>query len=465
MRGCRATILMVVFQAYSCVNQSCAASASELLEQAMYAEQTLGDLDAAIASYKQITAAENDRKAVAQALLRLGRCYIKIGRDDDAVAAFARLAAEYPEQKDLISKIPPRAESVVHLRPPVEDAEEVFVLRRPSPPLQYAVYRRYSSIEGARNIERIESYREEGVAAAVDVDIANLSPVSGELMSDAGSARWKLTYSPRIVRVSLDQDGRGSGQEVSIPEHTYDAHTLVHLLRRLPLSEGYQAVISEFDPRWGVRHVSLTVVGREAVKVPAGTFEAFRVKLKRSDVDEEEWWYSADDSRYPLKGEPSGLELLAARTGQRSRSLARFRFTSACVSLELPPRWVAIPGDDAIDDPTVLVPLGRPVNVIGYIRMGPLADTHRWGSIVELAANQLAASPRLVPRGAGVQGFELNGVPAARSVSDRSDSVVLYRVHAGTPQRFVSLWFQVPKDHWNNFKATLDEIVASLQLQ
>ncbi|MCP4378257.1 MAG: hypothetical protein GY794_19035, partial [bacterium] len=62
-----------------------AESPAMLLEKGIFAEETKGDVDAAIKIYKQITDdAKANRKYVAQAMYRLGVCYMKQKKNDDA---------------------------------------------------------------------------------------------------------------------------------------------------------------------------------------------------------------------------------------------------------------------------------------------------------------------------------------------------------------------------------------------
>ena len=78
-------------------------SLPELLEKAIFTEETLGDLDAAIEIYQEILSrAQAERSYVAQAQLRLGMCYLKKGQKDEAVEALQRLVADFPSQKDLV---------------------------------------------------------------------------------------------------------------------------------------------------------------------------------------------------------------------------------------------------------------------------------------------------------------------------------------------------------------------------
>jgi hypothetical protein len=81
-----------------------AASVSEMLEQGIYNEETKGDIDAAIAIYLQLIAqAIANQSVAAQAEFRLGQCYLKKGRKDDATAAFRKLVSDFPNETQLVS--------------------------------------------------------------------------------------------------------------------------------------------------------------------------------------------------------------------------------------------------------------------------------------------------------------------------------------------------------------------------
>lgn len=72
---------------------------SVLLEKAVYAEETVGDLDAAIELYGQVIAdAEANRATLAQAHYRLASCYLKKGQRREAIEELRKLVARYPGQ-------------------------------------------------------------------------------------------------------------------------------------------------------------------------------------------------------------------------------------------------------------------------------------------------------------------------------------------------------------------------------
>ena len=79
-----------------------AVPAPELLERAIYTEETLGEIESAIEIYKQIVKdPDGDDKYVAQAYYSLGRCYSYLGRLDEAITFFRKVVEEYPNQVDL----------------------------------------------------------------------------------------------------------------------------------------------------------------------------------------------------------------------------------------------------------------------------------------------------------------------------------------------------------------------------
>jgi outer membrane protein assembly factor BamD (BamD/ComL family) len=82
-----------------------AASPSELLEHGIYAEETKGDLDAALKLYQQaVSEAKGVQAVAAQAQFRLGVCHYKKGDSAAATAAFEQVIKDYPEQKELVTQ-------------------------------------------------------------------------------------------------------------------------------------------------------------------------------------------------------------------------------------------------------------------------------------------------------------------------------------------------------------------------
>jgi cytohesin len=75
---------------------------TSLLQQGLFEEEANRDLDAAIASYQSLAAKfDKDRQVAATAVFRLGECYRKLGRTNDAAVQYERVVREFPDQQTL----------------------------------------------------------------------------------------------------------------------------------------------------------------------------------------------------------------------------------------------------------------------------------------------------------------------------------------------------------------------------
>src|ERR1019366_8081854 len=80
-----------------------AQSAADLLQRGIYAQETLGDLDGAIRSYRQVlTSYPAEKQLAAQAQYQLVVCMMKKGDRQAAARELDALARNYPDQAQLI---------------------------------------------------------------------------------------------------------------------------------------------------------------------------------------------------------------------------------------------------------------------------------------------------------------------------------------------------------------------------
>ncbi|MDA1277455.1 MAG: tetratricopeptide repeat protein [Verrucomicrobia bacterium] len=102
----RNTIQLAVFLLILLTSPAQAAeSLSVLLQKGIFAEETEGNLDAAIKIYEGIVKeGESNRALVAQAQYRLGVCRLKQGKAEEAAAAFRKLIEQYADAAELVAK-------------------------------------------------------------------------------------------------------------------------------------------------------------------------------------------------------------------------------------------------------------------------------------------------------------------------------------------------------------------------
>ena len=76
-----------------------------LLQEALYLEESEGNLETAIELYGQILEQSPNVKAVAaRAAYQLGRCHTKKGENDKAVKYFQQVITQYPKQASATTK-------------------------------------------------------------------------------------------------------------------------------------------------------------------------------------------------------------------------------------------------------------------------------------------------------------------------------------------------------------------------
>ena len=110
----------------------CAAAAlgqptSDLLQSAIFAQEARGDLDTAIRIYQQILAGgPSMRLYAAQAQYRLGVCELRKKDAAAAKAAFAALARDFPDERELIARSRELLASTLHRLKRYSEAEDAF---------------------------------------------------------------------------------------------------------------------------------------------------------------------------------------------------------------------------------------------------------------------------------------------------------------------------------------------------
>lgn len=95
------TLLVAVLVSF---NADAADAPNTALQKGLFEEEANQNLDAAITSYQSVLAGHEDqRKLAATALFRLGECYRKLGRTNDAVVQYQRIVRDFADQTNLVT--------------------------------------------------------------------------------------------------------------------------------------------------------------------------------------------------------------------------------------------------------------------------------------------------------------------------------------------------------------------------
>jgi cytohesin len=77
---------------------------TSLLQQGLFEEEANRNLDAAIANYQSLAAQfDKDRQIGATAIFRLGECYRKLGKTNEAVVQYQRILRDFSDQQTLVT--------------------------------------------------------------------------------------------------------------------------------------------------------------------------------------------------------------------------------------------------------------------------------------------------------------------------------------------------------------------------
>jgi tetratricopeptide (TPR) repeat protein len=280
-----------------------AETVSDLLEQGIYSEETEGDLEKAVQLYLQvIEEAESNEALGARAQYRLGVCYWKQKDYDKASAAFEKILEAYPEQKELVRMASEYLAGAVQLLPAPWADGEVMRLTIKTPTgfeIGFVRYSVHSDVLKGQPIWRLSSQLAAGPKQVSQVDVVaeSFKPLhclwKHSMFGDA-----EVTYADGVAKVKLAD--KAEEQTAELSGVVYDNEQIIQLIRRLPLTPDYDSTLQVFTGLGGARvlPIETKVLGMETVKVPAGTFECYKVHMK---LVNQTFWYSADEHRYLVK--------------------------------------------------------------------------------------------------------------------------------------------------------------------
>jgi hypothetical protein len=160
-------------------------------------------------------------------------------------------------------------------------------------------------------------YRDDGTVLA---ESGTLVPIeSSRTRSDAeNDKRVVLTsrYDPPLVRFEFDENGDVRRTERELPQPDvrspepgyYDDESLLWLVRGIRLEEGYQGAYANVSAATGQTFtVGVRVEGIETVKVPAGEFRAWKVRITAAAATQYAW-VEAEGAHRLVRARIAGIE-------------------------------------------------------------------------------------------------------------------------------------------------------------
>jgi len=188
-------------------------SLTAALQKGLFEEEANRNLDAAITNYQSLVAQfDQDRQVAATAIFRLGECYRKLGRTNDAVVQYQRIVREFSDQQTLATLSRQNLTELVPSQPRFQQRLQAMIAKNPdgsaastaaeSPAGAAALEAEAASLK--TQIEHLSGLKRDDCRVAVQQNYSN--PVLTKLMQDLTDAEQKLAvltndYAPQDMHM------------------------------------------------------------------------------------------------------------------------------------------------------------------------------------------------------------------------------------------------------------------------
>ena len=353
------TSIILAFTATATAAPAQKTPSTGLLEQGIYAEESIGDLNQAIAIYSKIV---NDEKArrpeVAQALFRLGVCHLNLGQKGKANQMFHQLINDYPEQTTLTAEARKLVtQDRIDLAPiPWRSGEVAFydIKRSGAGKMGAIAFSAAETLADGVPAVKLSSYS--SVLIAGQTGYADTYVTKEDFVSLRGTSinstlgQNRIDYKKDGLHVASVVKGKESSNDIKINQPYYTDLQLHSLVRRLPLNTGYRTDFTLFMQNSTLAlNARLEIKDPEKVSVPAGEFDCYRVEIKAYEQSkltlEMTYWVSTKTDRQVIKAVNASATYELTAVANRNDHALVFQKESLRMSLTAPQGWVPLEVD------------------------------------------------------------------------------------------------------------------------
>ena len=397
------SLSLAILIASQCTTTAWADTAAEMLEKAIYNEETVGNLDEAIKIYRQVvsTADETERIA-ANAQYRLGQCLLKQNKKTEAMQAFQSLVDHYPQQTEFVEKARQHLPGKLELTEAPWQAGERLTLEMRLPggqpigvigtgiesgeldnkPVWKMAIRRF--VGGSHN---------EGVSF-VAVDQATNFPIHTKwdhTMLGQATGKWSREQLEVSLVKKIGEAAETRTVELDRPAYANDQWFFG--FRQLPLKIGYRTTLPIRVAFTGGNPIDMEVEvkKKEKVTTPAGEFDCFRLDTNIAQT----FWVADVPQRYLVKFVAGGVDAVLTSITE-SNEVRKLKHDGLGCELELPSGWFQFQpeADNPREATFVLVSPRMPYAVVSIKEIQQLKKQDR-ESVEAWAESKIARGKRV----------------------------------------------------------------------
>jgi len=153
--------------------------------------------------------------------------------------------------------------------------------------------------------------------SVVRVDSATLLPLGKEkiIKRPGTDATLSITYGGGKVQIKALVNGKDQNVTIDAPAAAIENDQLLMTLRAMPFAEGYQGSLVNVVPDTASRvNTTVRVKGREKVRTPSGSVNAWRVELDFGQARQSAWY--AVEAPYTMVQYDNGATRLVLKEAQ-----------------------------------------------------------------------------------------------------------------------------------------------------
>ena len=453
-----------------------AATPGELLQKAIYTEETVGDLDAAMKLYEQVIAeGKSAHEAAAQAQFRLALCLEKKGRDAEAQAAFKAVIENFPNAKELVAQAREHLPSDIKLLPAPWKMGERMQLCMALPTGLNVGTMIYMVDDAERDGKPITRCSTRGLVTIngsssyswVECETETFKPYESfwrhTLLGEA-AAKYSDTS------VTITAVGRQDPFTLDFSPPAFDNEQACELFRRLPLEVGFKKTLTIVTSLGGTAiPLTVEVTGKESITVPAGTFECYKMVLSIGQT----FWVSTDEHRYVVKFVAGGVVAELTKVWQAEPGKGE-TLSGDGFALTLPSGWLSYgqkedePGKYAIAllDPTALASSEMAVRPASQLNDAERKSTKAWTESFLGKLNKRFTDFQLSE--AGLVDAKVGGHAATEMVANFTDSgkkMRMFGVAVIGNQSAASMSFTTTADKFDELRPQFEAVVNGFEIK
>jgi hypothetical protein len=262
-----------------------AQTASDLLQKGIHAQEATGDLDVAIAIFRQVVNSSPANKALAaQAQYQLVLCMLQKGDRETASKELAALERNFGDMPELVAKARKLIPGTSALLPAPWGDSECAQLNIKRDGVETGEYLYYSA-DAFLNASR-------GFVPNASAPGHRATDFRWELKTKNSTRSIRLTANSDTMRPVPKEDSfpydnprfnsdDDLGDPLAVPfaGPATDAEESVFLMRRLPLAVGYKTTLPVTSNQYAPHPMELIVTGIESVQTTAGKFNCYKVSF------------------------------------------------------------------------------------------------------------------------------------------------------------------------------------------